>query len=82
MNWVRRKEREEAKLERKAGILIGSQDGRDKDIIVFKVLSMAALVCLAPITKYHRLSGLRTAENYCSWFWRIDVSDQGAILVW
>ena len=43
-----------------------------KGIIVFKVLSMAALVCLAPITKYHRLSGLRTAENYCSWFWRIE----------
>ena len=60
---------------------MGSQDGTDKDIIVFKGLSMAALVFLALITKYHRLSGLCTAEIYCSRFWRIHVSDQGAILV-
>ena len=60
---------------------MGSQDGTDKDIIVFKGLSMAALVCLALITQYHRLSGLCTAEIYCSRFWRIHVSDQGAILV-
>ena len=32
----------------------------------------------AALTKYQRLGSLETTEIYFSWFWRMEVQDQGA----
>lgn len=44
-----------------------------KVLLLFNVVNMTGLVCLAVITESHRWSGSYTAEIYCSQFWRLEV---------